>query len=249
MLFRSDVVDFVGDAVGGVVDAVVDVVNDIPVVGDVADNVLGLDPNGGGIVPIVKAGVTGAVLAPVGGALGGFMADAVGASLGAGATQALGSGALTAAAGGNLQDIAASGVGGYLSGSGIMDRVITQSQGAITDAYQTLFGRAPDPAGAAYWESTGLTGDALEQAMLSGASPADLSAHNVLQTITYDDGSTMTFNSATGEPVFGTDYNGSRFFVDPDTGIGTYEDTGAGLGGTPETNLDRKSTRLNSSHT
>ena len=42
----SDVVDFVGDAVGGVVDAVVDVVNDIPVVGDVADNVLGLDPNG-----------------------------------------------------------------------------------------------------------------------------------------------------------------------------------------------------------
>lgn len=44
-----------GGVVSDIVDAGVGLINDIPVVGDIADDVLGLDPNGGGIVPVVKA--------------------------------------------------------------------------------------------------------------------------------------------------------------------------------------------------
>lgn len=44
-----------GGVVSDIVDTVAGVVNDIPVVGDIADDVLGIDPNGGGILPVVKA--------------------------------------------------------------------------------------------------------------------------------------------------------------------------------------------------
>lgn len=48
------------------------------------------------------------------------------------------------------------------------------TQAEIAQNYQTLFGRAPDEQGAAYWASTGLTGQALQNAMLGGAAPEDL---------------------------------------------------------------------------
>lgn len=127
----SDVVDAVGDVVGDVVDTVVDVVVDIPVVGEIADDQLGLDPNGGGMVPYINAGITGAILAPVGGAIGGALNTGLGMSLGAGATQALGSAALSAAAGGTAQSILGSAVGGYLSGSGALDRAIDATTGLV----------------------------------------------------------------------------------------------------------------------
>ena len=42
-----------GGVVSDIVDTVAGVVNDIPVVGDIADDVLGIDPNGGGILPVL----------------------------------------------------------------------------------------------------------------------------------------------------------------------------------------------------
>ena len=53
----------------------------------------------------------------------------------------------------------------------------------INQAYQNLFGRAADEAGAQYWANTGLTGDALTQAMLGGARGQDIAkAYGVTDT-------------------------------------------------------------------
>ena len=65
----KDIVSGVSDIVSDVVDTGVGLINDIPVVGDIADDVLGLDPNGGGIVPIVKAVAPFAIGNYVGGLL------------------------------------------------------------------------------------------------------------------------------------------------------------------------------------
>lgn len=50
----------------------------------------------------------------------------------------------------------------------------------VNQAYQDLFGRAADPEGAKYWAGTGLTGDALKNAMIAGAQGADLQAYQKL---------------------------------------------------------------------
>jgi hypothetical protein len=49
------------------------------------------------------------------------------------------------------------------------------TQQEIAQNYQQLFGRTFDPEGAAYWASTGLSGNALTQAMIGGAQSADQS--------------------------------------------------------------------------
>lgn len=46
---------FITDPINDIIDTVAGAINDIPVVGDIADDVLGIDPNGGGILPVVKA--------------------------------------------------------------------------------------------------------------------------------------------------------------------------------------------------
>jgi len=109
----SDVVDIVGDVVGGVVDAAVDVVNAVPGVGDIADDVLGLDPNGGGIVPVIKGVATGVVLSPVGGFLGGAINTGLGLGLGTAGQAALGGAAFGAATGG-AQGAVYGAAGGYI---------------------------------------------------------------------------------------------------------------------------------------
>lgn len=113
MGFVGDIFDAVGDVVGGVVDAVVDVVDSIPVVGDFADDVLGLDPNGGGIVPIVKGVATGVVLSPIGGFAGGLMNTSLGLGLGAAGQAALG-GATIGAATGGVKGAVTGAAGGYI---------------------------------------------------------------------------------------------------------------------------------------
>lgn len=50
----------------------------------------------------------------------------------------------------------------------------------INALYQQLFGREADQPGAQYWQSTGLTGDALKNAMIAGAQGADLQAYQKL---------------------------------------------------------------------
>ena len=47
----------------------------------------------------------------------------------------------------------------------------------ISQAYQTLFGRAADTAGAQYWAGTGLTGQNLLNAMGAGAQGSDINAY------------------------------------------------------------------------
>ena len=84
----KDVVGAVGDVVGGVVDAGVGLINDIPVVGNIADDVLGLDPNGGGIVPVVKQVGTAAALGGLGSAVGGLLTGSTAAGAGAAADAA-----------------------------------------------------------------------------------------------------------------------------------------------------------------
>jgi len=49
---------------------------------------------------------------------------------------------------------------------------------AIGNAYQTLFGRAPEAAGRAYWESSGLTGSALFEGIRAGAQGENGSGYN-----------------------------------------------------------------------
>lgn len=177
----SDVVDFVGDVVGDVVDAAVDVVNAIPIVGDVADDVLGLDPNGGGIVPVVKGIATGVVLSPITGGIGGFINSGLGLGLGTAAEAALG-GATFGAATGGAQGAVYGAAGGYL--------------GSVVSSYVN--------------ENMGTT------------------------TQTFDDGTTLTFNTNTGMPVSGIDIDGRSFSVTD--GVGRYQD-GSTLGGVPETNF------------
>jgi len=103
----------ISDVVGSVVDAVVDVVDSIPVVGDFADDVLGLDPNGGGIVPIVKGVATGVVLSPIGGFAGGLMNTGLGLGLGVAGEAALG-GATIGAATGGVKGAVTGAAGGYI---------------------------------------------------------------------------------------------------------------------------------------
>jgi hypothetical protein len=43
-----------GGIVSDVLDAGAELISSVPVVGDFADNVLGIDPNGGGIMPIAN---------------------------------------------------------------------------------------------------------------------------------------------------------------------------------------------------
>lgn len=54
---------------------------------------------------------------------------------------------------------------------------ITESAVEIANAYQQLFGRAADDAGAQYWAGTGLTGQELINAMGAGAQGADIQAY------------------------------------------------------------------------
>jgi len=123
----SDIGNAVGDVVGGVVGGVKDVVsnavdtgvgliNDIPVVGNIADNVLGLDPNGGGIVPIVKDVGTAAALSGLGSAVGGLLtgSTAVGAGAAADASFIAADAAQLAA-----QGIGESQIGEILASSGV----------------------------------------------------------------------------------------------------------------------------------
>ena len=65
--------------------------------------------------------------------------------------------------------------------------------------------------------------------------PAEPEAQPNLVTQTYDDGSQLTYDKDTGLPVSGIDTEGAKF--DVTDGIGSYVDTGAPLGGTPETNF------------
>ena len=60
--------------------------------------------------------------------------------------------------------------------TGMLSSVTPQAM-EITQQYQTLFGRAPDAEGLAYWQSQGLTGQALTNAMLSGASQQDVGTY------------------------------------------------------------------------
>lgn len=63
-----------GSIVSDVLDFGADIINDIPIVGDIADDVLGIDPNGGGIMPVLN------VVAPF------VVGDYVGGLLSAGST-------------------------------------------------------------------------------------------------------------------------------------------------------------------
>lgn len=130
MGFISDAFEAVGDVVGSVVDAVVDVVDSIPIVGDFADDVLGLDPNGGGIVPIVKGIATGVVLSPIGGFAGSFLNSSLSLGLGAAGQAALG-GATIGAATGGVQGAVYGATGGYI-GSVVGQ---TLSNGQITTIF------------------------------------------------------------------------------------------------------------------
>jgi hypothetical protein len=176
----SDVVDFVGDVVGGVVDGVVGIITDIPLIGEFADDQLGLDPGGGGMVPVIKGIATAAVLAPVGGFVGGALNTGLGLGLGTAGTAALG-GATIGATTGGLKGAVYGAAGGYLGS------VVSQS----------------------------IVGDTTVQV--------------------FDDGSTLTYNSATGLPISGADINGNTFSVGGD-GIARYAD-GSTLGGIPEQNF------------
>ena len=84
----------------------------------------------------------------------------------------------------------------------------------IAQNYQRLFGRAADQQGAAYWASTGLTGDALKNAMLSGAQGSDLTYYNTYKnqinalpsgaTQATQTGQTPSFTFNFGNPSVGT---------------------------------------------
>jgi hypothetical protein len=77
----SDVVEVVGDVVSDVVDVAADVINDIPIIGEIADDQLGIDPNGGGLIPELKAAGTIAATSWLGGqALGALGSAFEGAS-------------------------------------------------------------------------------------------------------------------------------------------------------------------------
>lgn len=177
----SDIVDVVSDVVGGVVDGVVDVITDIPVIGEIADDQLGLDPNGGGIVPIVKGVATGIVLSPVTGLIGPAINSSLGLGLGTAGQAALG-GATFGAATGGAQGAVYGAAGGYLG------------------------------------------------------SVASEQINNALNrtTVTFDDGSQLTYNTSTGAPVSGLDYNGKSFNVS--NGVAAYAD-GSPLGGAAQTNF------------
>lgn len=179
--FVEDVVDAVSDVVGGVVDAAVDVVTSIPVIGEIADDQLGLDPNGGGIVPIVKGVATGVVLSPVTGLIGPAINSSLGLGLGTAGQAALG-GATFGAATGGAQGAVYGAAGGYLGS-------------VASEAYNDAFNRT---------------------------------------TVTFDDGSQLTYNTSTGAPVSGLDYNGNSFTVS--NGVATYRD-GTPLGGAAQTNF------------
>ena len=133
---------FISDIVGDVVDAVVDVIDGIPVVGDFADDVLGLDPNGGGIVPIVKGVATGVVLSPIGGFAGGLMNTSLGLGLGAAGQAALG-GATIGAATGGIKGAVTGAAGGYI-GSVVSQNL---SGGNITTVFDDGSSLVTDSAG------------------------------------------------------------------------------------------------------
>ena len=70
--------------------------------------------------------------------------------------------------------------GTQMPGADVNTANLTQTQpdinAQIAQNYQNLFGRAADEAGAQYWAQSGLTGDALTQAMSGGARGSDIGA-------------------------------------------------------------------------
>ena len=58
-----------------------------------------------------------------------------------------------------------------LAGSGA---AVPSNYGDIYSTYQKYFGRAPEASGVQYWGQTGLTGDALQKAIIGGAQGSDL---------------------------------------------------------------------------
>ena len=61
----------------------------------------------------------------------------------------------------------------------VAPNVAPQPTNNLTDVYgqyQTLFGRAPDVEGAQYWAGTGLSGQALTNALMAGAQGSDITA-------------------------------------------------------------------------
>jgi hypothetical protein len=85
--------------------------------------------------------------------------------------------------------------------------------------------------------TSGLT--ALDTTNLGNVTPTDLtgisSQAGNTTTQVYDDGSSLTYNTNTGQPVSGTDASGTPFTVSG--GTGTYDSSGTQLGGTPSTNF------------
>ena len=88
--------------------------------------------------------------------------------------------------------------------------------------------------GPATYDQTGTTLGGAPQQNFGGELPP---APTQNTTQVYDDGSSMTYNTSTGQPISGTDTSGQTFTVDPSTGTATYDATGAQLGGTPQTNF------------
>jgi hypothetical protein len=75
----------------------------------------------------------------------------------------------------------------------------------INQIYQSMFGRAPDAAGLAYWEGTGLSGDVLARDISGGAQTADRTAY---------------------ETQISTDYRNLFGRAADPTGLKYWEDTG-----------------------
>lgn len=69
----------------------------------------------------------------------------------------------------------------------------------VAAAYQTLFGRAPDEAGGLNWTQSGLTGQALLNAMVSGAQGADIQAFENYQKSQIEQGYQNLFGRAPEE--------------------------------------------------
>jgi len=81
-----------------------------------------------------------------------------------------------------------------------------QNYGEIEGIYQKYFNRGPDPSGVQYWGKSGLTGDALKNAIISGAQGPDLTYYqqNYGSSVTPGTGTgTVTTNPGTGTVTTG----------------------------------------------
>ncbi len=72
-----------------------------------------------------------------------------------------------------------------------------QNYGEIESVYQKYFGRTPDPSGVQTWGKSGLTGDALQQAIIAGAQGSDLAYYQ------QNYGSNVAPSTSTGTVITG----------------------------------------------